>query len=1354
MGLNVVNPTGFLDLTPDDDSVAYTQAPLPGSLNYVEGEGGTDRLTINIPIQSGFEYTILDGNNTFNVFASNFYPSLNITAFNFENLTLVGSSAHDHFLLRIGASTAGLAVNLDGADGQDTLTFDAGRSTSSLTFSVADDGTIASSFGSFANFEGFELISGSGDDHIATASGNDNIQTGTGLDFVDAGAGDDSIYTIGGGDTVAGGAGRDSWTGNMSSETSGITVNISSTITISNGTTATGIESVSVGGGQGDDAYFIDRPVNGAVDGGLGYDTLSVSIAHDPLNFVVNAYSQDTIGGSIGELGFSGFERVGLAGGDGNDTFVLNGPFLNGAVTIDGGAGVDSVRVDFSRYADPTMFAVDVSGVVTTNHGQFAHIENYSLFSGAGNDTMSTGAGADLLNGGGGNDTLDGGGGQDVLLGEDGQDHLLGGDGNDYLYGGDGQDYLFGGNGDDTLCGDDFQAAADTLEGGSGDDNYIRVDALDTIIEATNGGFDTVQTAVDYVLPVNVEGLTLYGYANLGYGQPLPVSGTGNGSDNIIIGNEGQNSLFGLGGNDTLQGGGGDDVLVGGAGNDILDGGGGNDTAVYSDASAGVTVDLSLTGAQNTGGSGTDTLISVENLIGSAFADSLTGDAGANRLDGGDGNDALYGGLGDDRLAGGDGDDTLNGGADADTADYSAAISAVMVNLSVAGPQNTGGAGSDTLISIENLIGSAFADTLTGDAGANYLQGGGGNDALQGGAGDDLLEGGLGNDSFTGGDGFDTVTYAGSSGAISIEWMGQVTGANGNDQISSDVERIVGSNFNDNLSTQAGGGMTLEGGAGKDTLVSYSGNNRLLGGSGDDLLFRGYLPLPSSAPDYYDGGPGNDTVSLAYSQSGVTIDLGISGTPQVTGGGGTVTLVSVENLIGSNDYADSITGSTVANVLQGGGGNDTLRGMGGNDTLLGGNGDDTLTGGSGSDMLTGGAGTDTFTDTAAGLSGDTITDFSAGEKIVVTDAVASSFTASLNGNVLTYTGGSLTLTSVPTGQISFKAAVGGGVELSFSTLSPLVISDVRSDFDGDGKDDILWRNDNGQFGGWLANGNGGFAYNAAGGAPIVSTDWHIVGGGDFNGDGRSDMLWRNDNGQFGNWLANPNGGFAYNAAAGVTMVSTDWHIVGTGDFNGDGRDDILWRNVDGTLGNWLANPNGGHSYNAAAGAVQVSTDWHIAGTGDYNGDGRTDILWRNDNGQFGNWLANTSGGFAYNAAAGITAVDNSWKIVGSGDFNGDGRTDILWRNDNGQFGDWLANTSGGFAYNAAAGVTAVDNSWHIIDTGDFNGDSRDDILWRNDDGRFGDWLGNVNGGFSYNAAAGVTAVTNDWHVQPQDSLFV
>ena len=127
---------------------------------------------------------------------------------------------------------------------------------------------------------------------------------------------------------------------------------------------------------------------------------------------------------------------------------------------------------------------------------------------------------------------------------------------------------------------------------------------------------------------------------------PGTFSGT-SGADAITASNY-DDLLVGLAGNDMLRGLAGNDVLRGGAGNDLLDGGAGNDTASYSDATAGVKVTLAVSGSQNTGGSGSDTLVGMENLLGSAFGDTLTGDGGANRLNGGAGGDTLSGGAGAD----------------------------------------------------------------------------------------------------------------------------------------------------------------------------------------------------------------------------------------------------------------------------------------------------------------------------------------------------------------------------------------------------------------------------------------------------------------------------------------------------------------------------------------------------------------------------------------------------------------------------------------------------------------------------------------------------------------------------------
>ncbi len=142
--------------------------------------------------------------------------------------------------------------------------------------------------------------------------------------------------------------------------------------------------------------------------------------------------------------------------------------------------------------------------------------------------------------------------------------------------------------------------------------------------------------------------------------------------------------------------------------------------------------------------------VTIENAVGGNGNDLLTGNDSANKLSGGVGNDSLRGGAGND---------TLDGGAGIDTADYGDSRSNLTINLSRTTAQRTGDAGSDKLVSIENLVGGLGNDSLTGNSAANSLWGGAGNDLLQGGRGNDSLDGGLGADVLTGGSGNDRFAF-------------------------------------------------------------------------------------------------------------------------------------------------------------------------------------------------------------------------------------------------------------------------------------------------------------------------------------------------------------------------------------------------------------------------------------------------------------------------------------------------------------------------------------------------------------------------------------------------------------------
>ncbi len=224
---------------------------------------------------------------------------------------------------------------------------------------------------------------------------------------------------------------------------------------------------------------------------------------------------------------------------------------------------------------------------------------------------------------------------------------------------------------------------------------------------------------------------------------------------------------------------------------------------------------------------------------------------------------------------------------------------------------------------------------------------------------------------------------------------------------------------------------------------------------------------------------------------------------------------------------------------------------------------------------------------------------------------------------------------------------------------------------------------------------------------------------DFNGDGRSDILWRNETGAMSQWLGQAGGTFAYNANAAYSLPP-NWEAAATGDFNGDGRDDIIWRNEAGAMSQWLGQSDGNFAYNPSA-AYQLPTNWEVAAAGDFNGDGRDDIIWRNEAGALSEWLGQVGGTFAYNPSAAYQLPTN-WGVAARGDFNGDGRDDIIWRNELGAMSEWLGQAQGTFAYNPNAAYQLSTN-WEVAAKGDFNGDGRDDILWRNETGAMSQWLG-------------------------------
>ncbi|HEY5411301.1 MAG TPA: hypothetical protein VIJ94_11310 [Caulobacteraceae bacterium] len=445
----------------------------------------------------------------------------------------------------------------------------------------------------------------------------------------------------------------------------------------------------------------------------------------------------------------------------------------------------------------------------------------------------------------------------------------------------------------------------------------------------------------------------------------------GSGADRVVLGNDGE----------TVHGGSGYDDIVGGAGNDTIDGGTGQTTFSYESAAAGVTVSLAISGPQNTGGAGTDTLVNVSDLLGSNFNDTLTASGANQALEGGAGDDILIAGTGPEVLDGGGGDDTvvfsgpasdytvastssgeevtgpngtyelfnveilqfpdkqvvfsttgqtlvardggdtLNGGNGTDTASYADATSGVTVSLLVTSAQNTGGAGTDTLRGIENLTGSPFNDILTAGSAGSVLQGMGGDDTLVSGAGNDTLDGGAGND---------TASYATATAGVTVSLAlsgQQNTGGGGKDTLIS-IETLIGSKFNDTL-TAGPGGSDIQGGAGNDTLVSGPGN------------------------DTFDGGAGTDIAVFSGAYDAYSVVRHDATTTTVTGPDGTDFLANVEILrftdeqVVNSDLGQTLSARAGGDILVGNQGADHLNGGAGNDVLIGNTGNDVINGGGG-----------------------------------------------------------------------------------------------------------------------------------------------------------------------------------------------------------------------------------------------------------------------------------------------------------------------------------------------------------------------------------------------------------------------
>ena len=791
-------------------------------------------------------------------------------------------------------------------------------------------------------------------------------------------------------------------------------------------------------------------------------------------------------------------------------------------------------------------------------------------------------------------------------------------------------------------------------------------------------------------------------------------------------GGDGADQLTGSAWNDTLTGLGGDDTLEGRGGPDLLDGGAGHDTASYVSSAAGVQVSLA-DGTASGGDAAGDTLVSIENLTGSAFDDTLLGDAGNNQLDGTWGDDLLLGGGGTDTLLGGAGNDSLtlaagqaHGGSgndrleatgpgavlfgDAGDDQLVSAGHAVMFGgtgndlFRVAAGDvvyEFWGEGFDTIVTgqatyvlpdnVEALVltapggtsgtGNALDNLLQGGDGADLLDGGLGNDTLHGGAGDDTLIGGPGNDLLDGGDGTqDVALFAYTHDAYQVSELAGggyvVTGIGfAADQGADTILGVELLHFGDATGTPASllagdWADLLLGSLGDDTLEGRQGDDTLIGNGGNDLLLGG------SGNDMLLGGPGDDTLdggggndTVSYADAPAAVFVDLDPAGMMASGDGNDLLLNIENVIGSA-FDDTLLGDAGNNLLDGNGGNDLLFGRAGDDTLRAGDGNSTLDGGDDQDLA--------------------VIDASLADVRIALEADGSW--------LLSWNNASALLRNIE--RVQF-----------IDTTITLPAHHVANDFTGDGLADGLW-----QSAGTLAV----FA-TAAGGAlgglgPVlgIGDGWTLAGRTNLDGDAAQDLVFTDLAGDLRLALFHPG---AAPTLADLAPPGAGWSFWRAADLSGDGRDEILWTTPDNNLGvtsltadgtrladTWLGRPGDG---------------WVPVASPDLNADGHADILWQNDalGGALGSSISNADGtGFASINWLGKPGA--GWSYAGVGDFNGDGRADTAWLNADGILGVALTNATGtGLA--ASYWFSKPGDGWTLKDIADVNGDGRADTVWQN-----------------------------------------
>jgi len=288
------------------------------------------------------------------------------------------------------------------------------------------------------------------------------------------------------------------------------------------------------------------------------------------------------------------------------------------------------------------------------------------------------------------------------------------------------------------------------------------------------------------------------------------------------------------------------------------------------------------------------------------------------------------------------------------------------------------------------------------------------------------------------------------------------------------------------------------------------------------------------------------------------------------------------------------------------------------------------------------------------------------------------------------------------------------MQQSTTTTAMPAAGKFKNDFNGDGYSDILLKNAVNSL--YVMHGKSDGTVGLP--ARIYKKDsisiYSAVATGDFNGDGYSDILLKNETGSLYVMQGNSDGTLASPVRIYKESYSpATYSVVGTGDFNGDGTTDILLKNATGSLYVMHENSDGTVSSPARIYKQSSPATYSVVGTGDFDGDGTTDILLENSTGSLFVMQGNSDGTVDLPACIYTESTPATYSVVETADFNGDGTTDILLKNAAGSLYVMQGKSDGTFDLPACIYTESTPATYSVVGTGDFNGDGTTAILLEN-----------------------------------------